>query len=179
MSKLVEKLKSAVWVRQIVRLDRQVSDAIEKGLGGNKTVVWGVQKLVRAFELLFGFVALPAMLVYSKTRWYGVAVLVGVLVLEKWVKKFFARYRPYFYDNVVKSKVTNYSFPSTHSFVAGVATYVALQFISSWWLRALVVALGLFIPFSRVILNVHFVLDVLVGYGLGILVAALIAWFQV
>ncbi len=127
----------------------------------------------------------------------GLGVLFGVVLLFKgklrlgsiflisiastafslgFLKEFFMRARP---DNALMSIVNDPSFPSGHAGMAAAFFVVLAYFIvtrmDSWAKRELVIVacgLAMFaVGLSRVVLNVHWVSDVLAGWSLGIFMA--------
>lgn len=116
-----------------------------------------------------------ALAIIPKTRKIGITVL-GALILSLifcniTLKPIVARIRPYDVkegiDIILKSKPSDYSFPSGHtsaSFAAAVAIFACNK---KWGSGALILAAV--IAFTRLYLYVHFPTDVLAGVALGTL----------
>jgi membrane-associated phospholipid phosphatase len=117
------------------------------------------------------------------TAAFVVTALVASEAIDQALKAVFRRARPEL-ENPFE-RLTTYSFPSGHAFAA-TATYGALAFVlasgRSWQQSALVATsaaiLVVVVAASRVILGVHYLLDVLAGIagGVGVLSALLIAF---
>ncbi len=115
-------------------------------------------------------------------KFIGVNVAMGV-VFNPMVKNIFLRRRPYFDNQNIKClrpvesdadiydiAAQGFSFPSGHS-TNGTAVYASLAVYSKkklFWVIA--VLCPLLIGFSRVVVGVHFVTDVLCGWMLGSLI---------
>lgn len=105
---------------------------------------------------------------------FVVACVAGITVILTVLKNVFERERPQFGSAIPLPH--SYSFPSGHAGTA-IVLYGALGLLlaeraasrrrAAAWL-ALAVALVLAIGASRVLLNVHFVSDVLAGYAIGL-----------
>lgn len=104
---------------------------------------------------------------------YGVTVAIGNLGLNPAVKDLFQRARP---DQAIWMVVeSSYSFPSGHSFVAGMIyplfVYLLLRHTKlsrySTTVYVVLVLLVLSIAFSRIYLGVHYLTDVVAGLSLG------------
>ncbi len=67
-----------------------------------------------------------------------------------------------------------HSFPSGHAGRAGALGAVGLMF-SPFWLSVPIFLWGILVTISRIILGVHFASDVIVGYGVGLIVGLLTA----
>jgi undecaprenyl-diphosphatase len=117
----------------------------------------------------------------------GVFVLTAFVAseaLDQLLKELFRRARPSLEDSF--QRLATYSFPSGHAF-ASTATYGALALVVAAAIprarRALVVAgtavLVALVAASRVVLGVHYLLDVLAGIAAGIaLLSALLLAFR-
>ena len=122
------------------------------------------------------------LLIFRKTRACGVTVLASYALVfltgQLLLKDLIARPRPCQLDEAVQlivSRPSSYSCPSTHSAWAFAAATAVFMFKKRWGLAVLIPALV--VAFSRLYLFVHFPTDVLLGALLGILcgvIAALI-----
>ncbi len=116
---------------------------------------------------------------------FVVAAFVGSQVIDQGLKALFRRGRPELEDPVVQ--LTTYAFPSGHAFGA-TATYGALALVLAsmttsrrrrFVLVTGAVALILAVAASRVIVGVHFLLDVTAGIAGGIaILCALLLFLQ-
>jgi len=103
----------------------------------------------------------------------GAAVLGGAL-LNRLLKYFFHRPRPYFDDPILT--LTSYSFPSGHTMMATVlygAIAACLVAMTSDWRKRLVIVGGavvliLIVGFSRIYLGAHYLSDVLGAMAEGL-----------
>jgi membrane-associated phospholipid phosphatase len=132
---------------------------------------------------LIGIGLAVAALLAFKRQWlllgtWAVGTL-GSWTLLVWTKHAFARARPQFLHEVVR--VDSYSFPSGHAagslVVYGLAAWLALLFMAPRARVPLLLATGLLVAAvsaSRVLLQVHYVSDVLAGLLLGLAWLALV-----
>ncbi len=101
----------------------------------------------------------------------GVTSLVGV-VLYLTLKTRLVRERPYITHGAITAHVApldRYSFPSGHSLHAVCFTLIATRHFP--WLAIVLVPFALSVAASRVILGLHYPSDVLVGAGIGAVLA--------
>ncbi len=97
---------------------------------------------------------------------------VSSLLLMSLLKRLFQRHRP---DDPLVAGITNYSFPSGHSFMSvaffGLLIWLSALYIQKKLLRnALIFLLALvifLIGFSRIYLRVHYITDVVAGLTFG------------
>jgi membrane-associated phospholipid phosphatase len=106
-------------------------------------------------------------------------VLVASNYLNTMIKLAFAGPRPYWVSAQVKPFLHENSFgiPSGHAQNSAAFTGIAAAWIRKPWVWALALLLTFIIGFSRLYLGVHFVHDVLVGWGLGYLLLVLFTRF--
>lgn len=106
--------------------------------------------------------------------WFVVAAFAGSQVVVALLKAWFDRPRPDLGSAIALP--SSASFPSGHA-AAGVASLGAAAVLaaerlpsprSRSWLWAIVVASGIAVGLSRVVLNVHYVTDVVAGWCLGL-----------
>lgn len=104
-----------------------------------------------------------------------VFVFISSAIANELLKGIFARNRPYVEDPSlnVGTGTHGYSFPSGHAQNTGVITTVLYQNYGkkSRWLKWVLLAFMIIVPFTRMYLGQHYLSDVLVGLGLGILIA--------
>src|SRR5690349_15014767 len=138
----------------------------------------------------FFFLVLP-LLYWSVDTGLGLRiafVLAASNYLNTIVKLLFAAPRPYWVSAQVKPFLHENSFgiPSGHAQNSAAFTGIAAGWIRKPWAWGLALLLTFFIGFSRLYLGVHFVHDVLVGWGLGYLLlflftrfwGSLVAWLR-
>jgi membrane-associated phospholipid phosphatase len=98
-------------------------------------------------------------------------VLVAAIITNYWLKYFIAKERPpvgNWYPGSA-GDATNYSTPSGHSqFSATLYGWFAIK-SKKWWITLIAIVLIVLVGVSRIYLGVHFLEDVLLGWGLGIL----------
>lgn len=120
-----------------------------------------------------------ALLIFKKTRKIGLAVLLSYgltwVICQDIIKDIICRPRPCHVDESIElliSRPSSYSCPSTHSALAMAMATSVYYFNKKFGIAAFVVSL--IIGFSRMYLFVHFPTDVLLGYLIGI-VAGIVA----
>ena len=114
----------------------------------------------------------------------GLALLIGLIICNLWLKPWVGRLRPFDYAlqcfqrtiPLLIAAPTDFSFPSGHTIASFEAATVLLLWNKKWGIPAFVLA-GL-IGFSRLYLYVHYPTDVLaamvLGIGIGILASYLV-----
>jgi len=107
---------------------------------------------------------------HSRTLLYGVLLS---LLANSWLKEIIRECRPPQSLHLATILSGSFSFPSGHAQVAiilwwGLAYYVRSKILSTFF-----IIMGILIGLSRPYLGVHYIHDVLVGAGLGILILAL------
>jgi membrane-associated phospholipid phosphatase len=123
-----------------------------------------------------GSFLLAGWLVWRKRFASLVALLASVgggILLNMLLKNIFLRPRPDFVNAFYHE--TGYSFPSGHSMMSvlfyGMAAYLLANQLKTWkwrvWLGTSAFTLSLLIGLSRLALGVHFLTDVLGGWGAG------------
>ncbi|UOQ84954.1 phosphatase PAP2 family protein [Gracilibacillus salinarum] len=112
----------------------------------------------------------------TNNKWYSILFslnMIGIGLLTKVLKLVFQRNRP---ELIAAFDGTGYSFPSGHS-TGSVAFYGFLIFLVwklvskqavKWLIILLLGILSIAIPYSRVVLGVHFFTDILAGMALGL-----------
>lgn len=116
------------------------------------------------------------LLLNKKYRTWGIvaaASLIGCLIIGNLIlKPLVARTRPYDvvgFANLLVGRLSDYSFPSGHTYASFAAATVLFAMNKKWGTCALIVAA--FISFSRLYLYVHFPTDVLAGFVIGVVIA--------
>lgn len=159
----------------------------------HRTVPHGLVELMRALTYLGSGVVLgplavaAALILVRRARPAAGAFVVMALLaseaIDQAFKAAFRRARPELDDPFVR--LTTYSFPSGHAFAA-TATYGALALVLASgapprrraWLAAVATTVVAIVATSRVVLGVHYLLDVLAGVagGIAVLSALLLAF---
>ncbi len=120
------------------------------------------------------------LLLFKKTRktglMAGVALIIGLLVVNMTMKPLFARIRPYEVNEAIKEfllvePLADFSFPSGHTLASFEVATVLMIRDKKFGIPALILAFV--IAFSRLYLYVHYPTDVLVGLLLGVLFGVL------
>jgi undecaprenyl-diphosphatase len=97
-------------------------------------------------------------------------IVLAVLAVVTLIKFFVRRQRPQPPGEFVTFQYDRYSFPSGHSArLAALAVSCAFFFPSIGWI---IIILAISVALARVAIGIHYVGDILVGLGLG----ALVAW---
>ncbi|WP_130858726.1 phosphatase PAP2 family protein [Gracilibacillus phocaeensis] len=121
-------------------------------------------------------VVVTVLLLFSKlSNWYSVFLCINMLGISLWVKGFkriFERERP---EILAQFDGTGYSFPSGHSAgslaLYGMLSFIVWKYISNQRVKWLAVVsfllLALVIACSRVVLQVHYVTDIMAGIALS------------
>jgi membrane-associated phospholipid phosphatase len=130
-------------------------------------------------ELLYvGLIVVGYWAYRKKESVMAVFVLLTAILSNYWLKMFIANPRPdasYWYEGVSE---VNYSTPSGHSqYSATLYGWLALK-IKRGWMYAAALVLTLLIGISRVYLGVHYLGDVLLGWGIGLLTAVVLVRYE-
>ena len=127
---------------------------------------------------MFWIITAVVLLCIPKTRKIGlsmgVALIIGLLVGNVFLKNVVARIRPYDLNTGVElliSKLSDFSFPSGHTLASFEGATVLLIRNKKLGIPAMILAV--IIAFSRLYLYVHYPTDVLAGALLGIAIAFL------
>lgn len=104
------------------------------------------------------------------------SVILGALILNKILKSFYSRPRPFDNINVENLiEASNYSYPSGHS-MGSIIVYFLICYLLSKYIKNKKSAISLYIFFtifsiviaiSRVYLGVHYLTDIVAGFSLG------------
>jgi undecaprenyl-diphosphatase len=160
----------------LLALDQDASNwiAMHRSAGLARAMVL-VSELHETVKLLAA-TALLALWRGARRDWGAVRALLVVpagMLLNVGVKHVFQRVRPGWADPAVQ--LATYSFPSGHAVAStlfyGTVCVLALEHIRSPWRRRIAAAVAagmvLLVAFSRVVLGVHYPVDVVAGMALG------------
>lgn len=121
------------------------------------------------------------LLCFKKTRKIGfsmgLALIIGYLVGNMFLKNVIARVRPYDFNGGIEliiNKLSDYSFPSGHTLCSFEGAFAVFIRNKKWGIAAIVFAL--LIALSRLYLYVHYPSDVIAGAILGIAIAYLASY---
>lgn len=129
---------------------------------------------------MFGEIAIPLIIMVlflwciSRKKAFAIATsLLSALLISQTLKAIFRFPRPFqVYPDLIKggrlSTATGYSFPSGHSTTSG-AFYSSI-IVTAWrkWVTVLCLIPIILVPVSRLVLGVHWPLDVLTGTAIGL-----------
>lgn len=137
-------------------------------------------EVLRLFNVLdtFAYYSVLVSFIWVGFSWrWGVRLgflLVVNGIVNSIAKIAFAMPRPFYYDpSLAVVHVGGYGFPSGGAQTAMLFGVLLIAYWKNRWAWPCAVAYILLISFSRVFLGVHFVLDLLGGWVLGLIVAAL------
>ncbi|MCT2535575.1 phosphatase PAP2 family protein [Aquibacillus koreensis] len=160
-------------------IDRWSSPMVE-GLDG--TTVFTVFRWIT--ELGSGTFLIPFSIVFAIFLWWyardwlaAVMLPLGTLLgyrVNHWIKISVNRERPSIFE---EAEGVGYSFPSGHAMVAliayGLCIYYLIKYTESkkiaLWINIIGISLILLIGMSRYVIHVHYLSDVLAGFGFGIM----------
>jgi undecaprenyl-diphosphatase len=103
--------------------------------------------------------------------------IVGTAFIVQILKLAFRRHRPEGDWGKIYRKTDPHSFPSGHSARAGLLLGLGLWIGPSWLTLALFIYTPL-MALARIVMGVHYFLDVLAGYGLGLLIGTAWGWIM-
>ena len=148
--------------------------------GGPADTIWKFFSLIGNAGAVWIVLAI-ALLCFRKTRRAGaamlVALLIGLLVGNVWLKEWIMRPRPFVTHPELTALLDpgdQWSFPSGHT-LSSFAAATALCFFHRKF-GALAYVLAALIAFSRLYASVHYPTDVLAGLLIGILCGLVGAW---
>ncbi len=100
---------------------------------------------------------------------FATYILLFAIVTNYWLKVIIAKERPPVSNWYPGTDPPNYSTPSGHSqFSATIYGWFAVR-IKRWWMLLFAIIITTLVGISRVYLGVHYIEDVLIGWGIGIL----------
>lgn len=96
-------------------------------------------------------------------------ILIFAFISNYWLKILIAKERPPVSNWYPGTNPPNYSTPSGHSqFSATLYGWFTVR-IKKWWMLIIAIVLTTLVGISRIYLGVHFLGDVLIGWGIGVL----------
>jgi undecaprenyl-diphosphatase len=115
----------------------------------------------------------------EKALWlfWGISFAALFLLSELLLKNLICRPRPFIELsslNIVTSKPSSFSFPSSHALFSGASLYIFFKIEENIFFRTAVFLLSILISLSRIILKVHYPSDVIAGFFLGIFMAFMV-----
>lgn len=162
-------------------MDLQIANWIYKTFGANE-VVLKIAKFITHFGDAISIITMIALLlIFKRTRKVGcfamVSVLIAFLVNNYVLKILIARDRPYEANiELLKAiELAGYNLPSGHSMPSGHSlasmTLAVSIFMFNKKYGAISIGFAVVIGMTRMILCVHYLTDVLVGFAVGTLFA--------
>ena len=103
-------------------------------------------------------------------------ILVIAVITQFWLKIAIANDRPPASNWYPGTDPPNYSTPSGHSINSATLYGWGLVRVKKWWMAIIAIVLTTLVGISRVYLGVHFIGDVLLGWGLGIVLVILFVY---
>lgn len=157
----------------LAEFDVALAGALRQHLSADTLAVFSRITHLGDFAVLATGVAIGAIALWlGRKRWLASALVVataGAALLNEMLKLAFVRTRPEFVHDLVR--VHGHSFPSGHAAgslaVYGFAAYIAVRLLPRAWHLPVTAAAMLMIVFvgaSRVLLQVHYLSDVLAGW---------------
>lgn len=158
----------------------------------NPLVSDGMTNTMHFFSLLGNHIFLTPVSVvlifyflFRKKKWMAIetaTVMISSLLLMTFLKQLVQRQRP---DSPLIEGITNFSFPSGHSFMSlvfyGLMIWYAAAYIDNKWLRLSTILVLSFliaaIGFSRIYLRVHYASDVVAGFCFAYIWLLACIWF--
>lgn len=172
---LISGLDDNVW--SIVNNTRTNNLTLVMKILTHAADVWFLVSLV-----IFTIVVLIIKRKIKLAAWFGFSTLLGASILNKILKVFYARPRPFInleVDNLIHAN--GFSFPSGHA-MCSIIVYLSLAYILTKYVHSKIfakiicgsaVAFSIIICVTRVYLAVHYPSDVIAGFSLGL------AWVMV
>jgi membrane-associated phospholipid phosphatase len=105
-------------------------------------------------------------------------ILIVAVVTNYWLKVMIARERPPSSYWLTSEPPPNYSTPSGHAQnSATLYGWFAVR-IKTWWMALIAVILTFLVGISRVYIGVHYIEDVLLGWGVGIITVLVLVYLE-
>jgi len=103
-------------------------------------------------------------------------ILVFAVISQFWLKIIIANDRPPASNWHPSADPPNYSTPSGHSINSATLFGWATVRIKTWWMAIIAIVLTTLVGISRIYLGVHYLGDVLLGWGIGIAIVILFVY---
>lgn len=169
-------------------IDLSVSNIIQAWQPAWLTAVVKIISFITAPEFYFGFIAVAMIWLWRQNNKRQSLIVGGLLLgnaltpLLKWI---FQRPRPSASLVHVYQHLGLFSFPSGHAIgivILLVILYVLFRHILRRGQLPLLIVIGilaaLFVGYCRIYLGVHWMTDVIAGYGIGFLWVGAVFWFE-
>jgi membrane-associated phospholipid phosphatase len=105
-------------------------------------------------------------------------VLIVGMISNYWLKVIIAKDRPPMSNWLPGADGPNYSTPSGHAQNSATFYGWITTRIKTWWIALTAIALTFLIGISRVYVGVHFIEDVILGWGIGIITVLLFIYLE-
>ena len=105
-------------------------------------------------------------------------ILIAAMISNYWLKMIIANDRPPVSNWHPGADASHYSTPSGHAQTSATFYGWITARIKTWWMALIAIVLTLLIGISRVYLGVHFIEDVLLGWGIGIITVLLFVYLE-
>ncbi|MFW9973825.1 MAG: phosphatase PAP2 family protein [Candidatus Thorarchaeota archaeon] len=105
-------------------------------------------------------------------------ILIIAVVSNFWLKVMVAKDRPPSSYWLTSEPPPNYSTPSGHSQNSATLYGWFTARVKTWWMALIAVILTVLVGISRVYIGVHYIEDVLLGWGIGIITVLLLIYME-
>jgi len=105
-------------------------------------------------------------------------ILIIAVVSNFWLKVIIAKDRPPSSYWLTSEPPPNYSTPSGHSQNSATLYGWFTARVKTWWMAVIAVILTVLVGISRVYIGVHYIEDVLLGWGIGIITVILLIYLE-
>ncbi len=161
-----------VYGRGVSSLDYMISDYFLNNSSGTGNTIMGI---ITYLGEAIVYIAILVVLYYvwdKKKAYRTIVVLISTTVVNASAKLAFKLPRP---DDTFGHTIdeTTYGLPSGHTQMSTTFWGTLGAFIVKWWMLIISIALPLAIAFSRIYLVVHWFTDVLMGFGIGLIILAI------
>ncbi|MFW9808352.1 MAG: phosphatase PAP2 family protein [Candidatus Thorarchaeota archaeon] len=130
-------------------------------------------------ELLFIGLLLVGFWVYNKKQAIlATYVLVTSVLSNYWLKYMIASDRPPASNWIPGAEAPNYSTPSAHAQNSATLYGWITAKTKTWWMALIATILTILIGISRIYIGVHFLGDVLLGWGIGIVTVIVFVYLE-
>lgn len=159
-------------LRGVSSLDYKISEFFLNNSTGTGTTI---MKIVTFLGNAIFYLAILVILYYvwdKKKAYRAIVALVTTRMVNASTKAAFKLPRP---DDIFGHtiKETSFGLPSGHTQLSTTLWGVLCSFVVKWGMLIVSIALPLLIAFSRIYLAVHWFTDVLMGFGIGLIILAI------